>query len=254
MDASLPPSDDRRELDELRRRAYGRHPDVPIDRAALARLMALEASRTASESDSADTEPAAVAARAADADGITSDADPPDAAVTVSPGSGSGRDSPRTRWRRLTGTPARRSWLAAGALLGVLALVNAAVGLVGPHPDATLHRVETEADSLVITLLGFLGPDAERSSIRGYESYRGFQPWFSREKNGLQCFMIVKRSTRSVDGATCVPRGVDLFAEVGAWPVVDLGLGDDLPDGSIVRFHYRGESVDVFVYPASEVD
>jgi hypothetical protein len=63
--------------------------------------------------------------------------------------------------------------------------------------------------------------------------------------------MLIDRSGPFVDGANCVPPGVDLFADVGG----QTHSGDDamlgLPKGSVVRFHYRGDSVDVFLYPAS---
>jgi len=55
-----------------------------------------------------------------------------------------------------------------------------------------------------------------------------------------------------VDGPNCVPPEVDHFADIGA-PL----RGDDspgLPEGSIIRFHHRGETVDVFLYPAPAVD
>ncbi len=55
MDASSPPSDAERELDELRRRAYGPHPDIQNDPAALARLTELEAARTESPRSKAST-------------------------------------------------------------------------------------------------------------------------------------------------------------------------------------------------------
>ena len=31
-------------------------------------------------------------------------------------------------------------------------------------------------------------------------------------------------------------------------------FADGLPDGSIIRFHHRGNSVDAFVHPAPETD
>ena len=251
MDASSPPSDAERELDELRRRAYGPHPDIQVDPAAMARLTELEAALTAGPPGGAHTEigePAAVedGAPVAETAG-TSRADRPDSVA-------SGEDSPRSLWQRLTASRDRRGAFVAGALAAVLALAYAVAWLVGPHPDATVHRIPDEADGVVLSLLSFLGTDAELSSIRGYEPYRGLEPWFAVDAQGFQCFMIIERSSRTVDGGNCVPPGVDLFADIGAWPL----LGDDfmrgLPDGSIIRFHYRGDSVDVVVYPATEAD
>ena len=252
MDASSPPSDAERELDELRRRAYGPHPDIQVDPAAMARLTELEAARTASPFDGADAEigePAAAAdgAPTADAAGTASGADTSDPVA-------SGEDSPRSLWQRLTAPRARRGALLAGALAALIALAYTVAGFVGPHPDATVHRIPNKADAMVLSLLGILGTDAEPSSIRGYEPYRGLETWFAVNEQGFQCFMIIERSGPTVDGGNCVPPGVDLFADIGAWPL----LGDDfmrgLPDGSIIRFHYRGDSVDVFVYPSTEAD
>jgi hypothetical protein len=247
MDASSSPSDAERELDELRRRAYGPHPDIQFDPAALARLTELEAARTASPPDGADTE---IGEPAAAADGApvavsawaASRADRPDPAAAIAPVVASSEGSPRSLWHRLR---ARRSSFVAGALVAFFALAYTVAWLVGPHPDATLYPVADEADGVVLSLLEFLGADANPSSIRGYQPYRGVEPWFSEERQGFQCFMIVERSSRTVDGANCVPPGVDLFADIGA---------EGLPDGSIIRFHYRGDSVDVFLYPASEAD
>jgi hypothetical protein len=241
MDPSSQPSEANRELNELRRRAYGPHPDIQADPAALARLTELEAARRADPPDGADTgirEPAAAAdgapARTASSEGL-----------------------PRSLWHRLTATRARRrrsSFVAAGALVVFFALAYIMASLDGPDPDATLHPVADEADGAVLAMLGFLGADADHSTIRGYEPYRGVEPWFVAERQGLQCFMLIKRSGPSVDGANCVPPGVDLFADTGAWPLLGDDFIEGLPNGSIVRFHYRGHSVDVFLYPASEAD
>ncbi|HYH75989.1 MAG TPA: hypothetical protein VD841_00580 [Arthrobacter sp.] len=60
--------------------------------------------------------------------------------------------------------------------------------------------------------------------------------------------MLIERSGPTVDGANCVPPGVDLIADLGTLSGDEVMKG--LPDGSIVRFHYRGDAVDVFLYPA----
>jgi hypothetical protein len=140
----------------------------------------------------------------------------------------------------------------AGALVVLLAVAYTVTWLVGPHPDATLDATSEKADAVVFSLIDFLGGDADRSTIRGYQSYGRFQPWFLVDLQGMHCFMIVDRATFTVDGANCVPPGVDLFADIGAWPYFGDFLIEDVPDGSIVRFRYRGDSVQVYVYPASE--
>ncbi|HYH76477.1 MAG TPA: hypothetical protein VD841_03100 [Arthrobacter sp.] len=158
-------------------------------------------------------------------------------------------------WRGRIATQVRRYSFMATALAVFVAVFVAAVitvaWIVRPRPDATLRPIADEADSAVFTMLVFLGGDADPSSFRGYQPYRGVEPWFSVDKQGLQCFMIIDRSGPFVEGANCVPPGVDLFADIGA----DFVSADDgnerLPNGSIVRFHYRGDSVDVFLYRAS---
>ena len=176
------------------------------------------------------------------------------------------QDTRRSLWHRVTATRGRRRALVAGALVtGALVAVppiaNTVASLVGPHPDATLRPVTDEADGLVRGMLAQLGRDSESSAIRGYEPYRGFEPWFF-ETNGFRCFMIVDRSASAVSGGEqvrqnevpCVPPGVDLFADIAAWLPRDPDYMEGLPDGSIIRFHYREDSVDVFVYPASDAD
>jgi hypothetical protein len=133
------------------------------------------------------------------------------------------------------------------------ALAYTVVSLVGqPRPNAILHPVADEADDAVFKTLRYLGADADESTIRGYQPYGGVEPWFHVDRRGYQCLMIIKRSASGVDGVNCVPPGVDLFADTGAWPLWGQDLIGGLPDGSIVRFHYRGDSVDVFLYPTSK--
>jgi len=259
MDASSPSSDAGRELDELRRRAYGPHPDIQVDPAALARLRELEAARTASSPSGDQREIGESAAPAdgapvADSASTVSKADRPDSASGIAPVEAPGERSQRSLWRRLTATRARRLSFVASALVAVLALAYTVAGLVGPHPDATLDQIADEPDAVVLSVLEFLGAEAASSSVRGYEPYRGVEPWFFvLEWRDLQCFMIIERSSRTVDGANCVPPGVDLFADIGP-DVVGYDYREGLPDGSIIRFHHRGGSVDVSLYPASEAE
>ena len=61
--------------------------------------------------------------------------------------------------------------------------------------------------------------------------------------------MLIQRSAPFIDGANCVPPGVNLLADIdGGNLSADAGR-EGLPNGSIVRFHYRGDSVVVFLYP-----
>ncbi|MBG6185429.1 hypothetical protein IWX65_003408 [Arthrobacter sp. CAN_A214] len=239
MDASSPPPDAGRELDELRRRAYGRHPDIQDDPAALARLTELEAARTASPRKGAteisEAAPAAEGAPAADFAWTMFGADRPDSAAG-STAAVSSEGSPRSLRHRITASRTRRGWFLAGALVGFLALAYTVEALVGPRPDATLYPIAGEADSVVFSLLEFLGADVDRTSIRGYEAYRGVEPWFAVDKQGLQCFMLIDRSGPTVDGANCVPPGVDLFADIDAWFLSGAFEEEGLPQGASPGF------------------
>lgn len=263
MEPSSPRSDAERELDELRRRAYGPHPDIQSDPAALVRLAELEAARTASRRAAAGTEVTAPAA-APDSESVARSTwttfidEVPDPATSIAPVAESRIALTSFTWRRLTATRARRYSFVAGALAVFLAGVFAVTWIATPHPDATLHPIADEADSDVRTMLEFLstlefpwGEAAGQSNFRGYQQYRGFEPWFFVDGRGYRCFMLIDRSGPFVSGANCVPPGVDLFADEGG----QTHSGDDammgLPKGSVVRFHYRGDSVDVFLYPAS---
>ena len=263
MDPSSPRSDAQRELDELRRRAYGPHPDIQSDPAAQVRLAELEAARSAGPRALTDTDVRTPAA-APDSGSVAPPTrtrfidEVPDPATSIAPVAESRIGSMWSIWRRFTATRVRRYSFIAGVLAVLLAAVFTVAPILRPHPDATLHPIADEADSDVLTMLEFLstlefpwGEAAGQSSFRGYQQYRGFEPWFFVDGRGYRCFMLIDRSGPFVDGANCVPPGVDLFADVGG----QTHSGDDavmgLPKGSVVRFHYRGDSVDVFLYPAS---
>lgn len=262
MDPSSPRSDAERELDELRRRAYGPHPDIQSDPAALVRLTDLEAARTAITRPASGTEVSAPAAppdsgSAPHSTWTGSIDERPGSATSIVPVAESRTGSMSSIWRRLTATRARRYSFMAGALAVILAAVFTVTWILRPHPDATLRPVADEADSAVLTMLEFLstlefawGEATGQSSFRGYQQYRGVEPWFFVDGRGYQCFMLISRSGPTVDGANCVPPGVDLFADIdGDFLPADDGM-TRLPNG-MVRFHYRGDSVDVFLYPAS---
>ncbi|TAP42861.1 hypothetical protein [Arthrobacter sp. S39] len=267
MDPSSPRSDAERELDELRRRAYGRQADIQSDPAALVRLAELEAARTASLRAAAGTEVTAPAA-APDSGSVAHSTwntfieEWPEPATSIAPVAEPSTGLMSSAWRRRIATQVRRYSFTATALAVFVAVFVAAVftvaWIVRPHPDATLRPIADEADTAVFTMLSFLstlefpwGEAAGQSSFRGYQQYRGFEPWFFVDGRGYRCFMLIDRSGPFVDGANCVPPGVDLFADVGG----QTHSGDDavmgLPKGSVVRFHYRGDSVDVFLYPSS---
>ncbi|GAA1986631.1 hypothetical protein [Microbacterium pumilum] len=259
MDVWSTPSDAGRELDDLRARAYGPHPDIQADPTALARLSELEAAaHIASPTGGTVTESGAAAVAYAQkvSDCVETEIGPdkPAHASGVAAVVASSESPPQSLRDRLTATRGGLGSVVAGALVVIVTLVYTMAWLVGPHPDATLQPIDDPADdAVVLSMLDFLGADADPSTVRGYQSYRGVEPWFLVDKQGFHCFMIIYRPS-GVDGANCVPPGVDLFADISVDGTSADDLSEGLPDGSVIRFRYRGDSVEVFLYPASESD
>jgi len=102
-------------------------------------------------------------------------------------------------------------------------------------------------------MINFLGAKPDASTIRGYESFRGIEPWFFEDEQGYHCFMLVTPPSY-VDGANCVPPGVDLFADMALFSESVAENSEPLPAGSIIRFHHLADRVDAYVYPASQTD
>ena len=160
----------------------------------------------------------------------------------------------RTLGRRVTATPVRRASLLIGSIaVIVIASVYAVTWLNEPHVDATLHPSGLQAGRIP-SLMRAIGFDADVSLLRGYERYRGIEPWSFINPEGYQCLMAVDRYRTGVFNTQCVPPGTDLFVDLGAWPEFSDDYAEGLPDGSLIRFHLREAEVDVFLYPASEPD
>ena len=259
MDTSSVPSDAARELAELRARAYGPDADIQGDPEALRRLRELEAARLVGlprHPERGDEEADAPAASAAARD--------PDVGPSATQGGDVGAWArpdvsldaatdarPRSLSRRTASTRAGRTTIVVGAVAAALAVGYAVDWFVGPHPDVTLRAVTDTANSSALAMIGFLEAQPDASTIRGYDSYRGIEPWFFKNEQGFQCFMLVTGPT-SVDGANCAPPGVELFADITPWRQLVDEDTEPLPAGSIIRFHYRDDRVDVYVYPPSQ--
>lgn len=140
----------------------------------------------------------------------------------------------------------RERWIRIGLATGTAAAVvvggYAITWLVQPRPEATLRAADGPA-SAVARLLG-----VDASSLTSYESFRGVRPWSALDSFGNPCLFLIEHSTLLWE--ECVPREGELMADIGAWPALAPDFAAGLPDGSVIRFHYRGNTVDVFVHRA----
>lgn len=258
--------DAERELRDLRARAYGPNPDIASDPAAFARLSELEAARVAVRPSVTDAAPPAavsesVLAAAATATDAAADAVPtrPAAptAVLIDDGVGTAHRSfaPGSLWQEATSTRSRRQGVAAGAVVLAVALISTVVWAVTPHPDATLEAAVDESTAQLARLLPFAGQlEIDVSSLRAYESYRGVQPWSGVDAWGSPCLFLLERSSDNLLAAECMPREAPLLADIGAWPYRGGDFAKGLANGSIIRFHLAGDSVEVYLHFAPAED
>jgi len=155
--------------------------------------------------------------------------------------------------RRRRGMPSRWGlvWIAAG--IG-LAIAYGVAGLLGPHPDTTLHRSQDPAESSQITTIleDYSPVEVDPATLAPYETFLGLQPWYATDFLGNPCLIISEPSTSSVHGGACTPREADLMVDIGAWPVFHDAFAEGLPEGTVIRFRLRGESVDVTVHRPSD--
>ncbi|WP_243074144.1 hypothetical protein [Microbacterium sp. SS28] len=150
---------------------------------------------------------------------------------------------PRRRWA-WTRSPVL--WVAAG--VGLVAAYGVA-SLWGPHPDASLQATAGESDPGLVALAGYLNQEVDPATLTPYETFRGVEPWSGVDYYGNPCLLVIERSSQYLVGGACAPAGADVLVDVGAWRGSEVHFDDDLPIGTVIRFHLRADSVDVFVYP-----
>jgi len=192
------------------------------------------------------------------ADAASSDAAPPSAASSTQPEPSStiGRSPESSRWQRMTSTRSGRARLAVGAGVTAVVILWGAMWLFGPHPDATLRPTATEADGEAAALmrnanaLEFI----DESTLESFEEYRGVEPWSGVDDVGNPCLLLVDRSAARVLGMACTPQEGDLIVDIGVWPSEDPDFSEGLPDGSIIRFHHDGDTVDAYLITAPAAD
>jgi hypothetical protein len=246
-----------RELADLQRRAYGPHPDIHLDPAALARLRELEAlSQTIStasiggygepDDDRPSTDSPGPAVEVAPepeptpADrpaAVETPAEPvPDAAIPVA-------EKPRAGWR------SARTWLliAIGAVVGA-AIVLTALWAVA-RPDATLPTVARDSSGLdADSYLDYL--EIERDGLQSHGTYGELGVWTGTTRRGLTCLLITVGV--SIWDQSCVPDGIDPLVDVTVFEG-DLAARElDLPHLSVIRFIAKGDVVEVWVSLAPE--
>ena len=259
MEGPSTPSDADRELNDLRARAYGPDPDIDTDPAARERLVELEAARLSSRAAVPDigsnVAPVADAARpgAHATVGVVAEHAAPTAEsltellLPVTSGEGGGR----SLWHHATATRRRRLGFIAVAIVAAIVLIYAITWLLGPHPDATQHRIAVEIE--FADVLSIQGVSHDNSTLRQYEPYRDIKLWSVIDDRGYFCLAAWEQGLSGRVGHQCAPPGTELFVDLEA------GQGSDsfaawLPDDSFVRFQLRGAGVDVYLPPASEAD
>lgn len=271
MEGLTDPSDADRELNELRRRAYGRDPDIGVDPTALARLRELEAAHRAegrrrADAPTIDGGAGTVAGPTATSTTAASTGDQPpestESAVDEPPmqhgpvRSLVERATPMVRslWQRATATRRSRIAWSAGTLLVVVGTVATAL-FVSTRPDATLHPTSTEADSvvrrLVVEQAAMFAIDP--STLRAYGSYLGLEIWSGVNAFDSPCLVAVLRASNNLSELRCAPPPADLIMDVSS-----SGDGFDgfegRPGEGLVRFIYRGDAVDAYVRLTPEAD
>lgn len=265
MEGLKPPSDADRELDELRRRAYGRDPDIGVDPSAFARLRELEAAhrvsvnrRTASTSESASRTNSTLTAAPADTARAEDQEvpEPPSPAESVP----QGREGPSSLvrrvtsgWRRLTGRS--RLTCTGGALVAAGAILATVVAISAPRPDATLHRTAVEADSEVRRLVAEQAAwlKIDTATLSSYGTYLGLEIWSGVNAFDSPCLVALHRANFSLSESCCAPSAAALIMDVSS-----SGDGFDgfpgITDDGIIRFMAHGDAVDAFVYVMPEAD
>ena len=229
------PASAERELVELRTRAYGADADIDDDPAAVARLVELEAAHVvAHEASSAVVAPAAAPLA--------------EATVAADPSAEPMRATPHVASR-----PRHRgAWPIAAAILTAVVVLAAIAWYLAPHPDATLHQTEVQADSAIIDVLSAQGRGPDASTLRQFETYHEVGVWSVENAAGRVCFVVWDIGGSGRFSIKCAPPAREVALSLTVEPEDGDGFGRWLPEGSVVSFHFRENTVDVFVRPPAD--
>ncbi|MCU1447509.1 hypothetical protein [Cryobacterium sp.] len=250
MDGFTHQSDADREFDELRKRAYGPHPDIAEDPAGLARLRELEAAHRRDGKREADAPMGQGVAGPAVAPMAAPAAQPPTPAAPPAPGanapakdvsSRSERQGETATWWRLL------AWVA-GALVVAGGIVVTVLLVSAPRPDATLRAIPTGSDERLRTLVveeTIL--EIDPFTLRAFGTYRGLEIWSAENAYDSPCLVAMLRANDTLSESRCAPPPADLIMDVSS-----TGDGFDGFDGldgdGIIRFIFHGDTVDAFVH------
>ncbi|MDQ0678728.1 hypothetical protein QFZ30_002110 [Arthrobacter pascens] len=244
-----------RELERLRRRAYGRDGDIAGDVAAQARLTELEAAQHRQPTPVID--PAPVPKRVPVAEPVEG----PRSTSTSVPQAVDG--APAAPWWR------RRRWLMIlGGATAALALITVHVAwlfqlpadepteialrvpdaqhrgedldLPAPVPDFVLALKSVGADTDEpqdnLGTLDAMGLSA--NELRQYENFSDLRVWSGESRYGMVCLLVASHAIRERNGAEgCSPKGLDTVAEV-VW----------FQAHGLTRFVLNGDHVEVYVF------
>ncbi len=137
--------------------------------------------------------------------------------------------------------------------MAALALVYAVEWPVGPHPDTTLQPTSAEPDAQVQDRLSWvIDLKVDTTTLRGFEDYRGLEIWAAEDRYGSPCLIVIDPSIDRPLGDECTPPDAELLTDATVSRRQEGHYGEDLPAGSVIRFHHRGDTVDVYLFPANQ--
>jgi hypothetical protein len=250
MSESATPSQRDQELRELRERAYGPHSDIQDDPDALARLAELESVLLDEHASARPGEHASQESVELTAETVAVvEAPMPDAMVAESE-----PVQRRSAWQKVWSTPTGRVWLIGGSLVVIIALINAVTWFAPQRPEATLQPTGIEVEGHILSAVS-RAPLAEldTTTLRGFEAYRGLEPWVAEGAQGSSCLIVIDRAT--LRAIRCAPPEAELSLDIGAWPLdATYPYMEGLADGTVIRFQLHGDTVDAYVYPPSNTD
>ena len=149
------------------------------------------------------------------------------------------------RQRMIRARSSRLAWAAGAVAVVGGAIALTAVFVTAARPDAVLQSTAAEPDDLVRELLSEASQfPIEVSTLRGYGAYLGLEIWSGTDAFGSPCLLSVNRENDTLSDVRCAPAPAELFMDIAS-------MGDDydgLPGDGLIRFIYRGDTVDAHVH------